>query len=158
MNIFNIALLHYFVLLLVVVERRRRPSSSCCSPASTFSLSLQTLITGRRVFPVRRSAVRFATLKRRLRFNAYFSFLFVCFGIYSCISTNKQQQHTCEPKVSSKFFFVLSSFCCCCVIRQSVFLPLRPLFSAYFCFFALKSLDFLRFLSATSRRNSRSAA
>ena len=108
MNIFNIALLHYFVLLLVVVPRRRRPSSSCCSPASTFSLSLQTLITGRRVFPVRRSAVRFATLKRRLRFNAYFSFLFVClFWDIFVYLHEQQQQHTCEPKVSSKFFFVL---------------------------------------------------
>jgi len=132
LNIFNIALLHYFVLLLVVVPRRRRPSSSCCSPASTFSLSLQTLITGRRVFPVRRSAVRFATLKRRLRFNAYFSFLFVCFGIYSYISTNNNNNTLVSPKCLRNFF----SFCCC-VIRQSVFSPLRPLFLGYFYFFAL---------------------
>jgi hypothetical protein len=126
LNIFNIALLHYFVLLLVVVERRRRPSSSCCSPASTFSLSLQTLITGRRVFPVRRSAVRFATLKRRLRFNAYFSFLFVCCGIYSCISTNKQQQHTLvSPKCLRNFF----SFCLLFVVVVSSV-------SLFFCLFA----------------------
>ena len=134
MNIFNIALLHYFVLLLVVVPRRRRPSSSCCSPASTFSLSLQTLITGRRVFPVRRSAVRFATLKRRLRFNAYFSFLFVLFLGYIRVSprTNNNNNTLVSPKCLRNFF----SFCCC-VIRQSVFSPLRPLFLGYFYFFAL---------------------
>jgi hypothetical protein len=126
LNIFNIALLHYFVLLLVVVERRRRPSSSCCSPASTFSLSLQTLITGRRVFPVRRSAVRFATLKRRLRFNAYFSFLCLFVVGYIRVSPRTNNNNTLvSPKCLRNFF----SFCLLFVVVVSSV-------SLFFCLFA----------------------
>lgn len=101
---------------------------------------------------MRRSAVRFATLKRRFRFNAYFSFCSFCllWDIFVYLhkqTNNNNNTHACEPKVSSKFFFCqqLSSFC----FRLSVFCLFSPT-----CFFRLIFLRFLSVVALEVRRKS----
>ena len=112
------------------------------------SLSLQTLITVRRVFPVRRSAVRFATLKRRSRFNAYFSFCSFCLSwdifVYLHKQTNKTTTHTLvSPKCLRNFFFFVNS----CLLFVSVclfFASSLPLFLAYFLLFPIDFFEIFK--------------
>ena len=124
------------------------------------SLSLQTLITVRRVFPVRRSAVRFATLKRRFRFNAYFSLCSFClswdiFVYLQNKQTTTTTTHTLvSPKCLRNFFFVNS--CLFFLFPSVCFLPLLShYFWPIFCFFRLIFLRFLSVVALEVRRKNK---
>jgi len=93
---------------------------------------------------VRRSAVRFATLKRRFRFNAYFSLCSFCLLWDIFVYLQQQQQHTLvSPKCLRNFFFVNS--CLFFLFPSVCFLPLLShYFWPIFCFFRLIFLRFLK--------------